>query len=229
MAPTRERKRPPPAKVSHMTCLALRPVAYMYHPQLYREDIVQHVGNPEQYGLVARCWQDAEEDMPHGPDEADPLNRALKHGEVGVSWFPLGTREILPEGDFRLVDRTFQPGDFCKRAVEDVFSGVVTSIEVKGRLVHSISGEEVEGWRSMSELETAADIFVGDYVACDDWVGQVRSRCHSAHSSTLIGLPYNRLLRYADIARLRARLFMLRQDIRRVTGSSVQRPACPPP
>lgn len=108
------------------------------------------------------------------PDDQDPLNRPLKQGEVGVSWFPLGGREILPESAFRIVDRSFQPGDFCKRSVDDVLSGVVTSIDVKGRLVHSISGEEVPGWRSMSELDGAADIYVGDYVACDNWVGQVR-------------------------------------------------------
>jgi ubiquitin-conjugating enzyme E2 O len=97
----------------------------------------------------------------------------LKHGEFGVSWLESGGREILSESSLRLVDRTFQPGDFCKRKIEDIQSGVVVSIDVKGKLVHAISDEPVEGWKDMSDLEGAAEMYLGDYVSCDDWIGQV--------------------------------------------------------
>jgi ubiquitin-conjugating enzyme E2 O len=122
---------------------------------------------------LQRCWHDVE-DMPPLPDDPDPLNRPLKHGELGVSWLDSGLREILPEKALQLVDRTFSAGDFCKRSVDDVQSGVVSSIEVKGRLVHAISQAPIEGWKTMADLEGATEVFLGDYVSCDDWIGQVR-------------------------------------------------------
>jgi ubiquitin-conjugating enzyme E2 O len=106
-------------------------------------------------------------------EDPDPLNRPLRNGEVGVSWFESGLREILPETSLVLVDRLFQPGDFVKRAIDDVRSGVVTSIDVKAKLVHSITGEPLEGWKSLGDLGGETEVFMGDYVACDDWIGQV--------------------------------------------------------
>jgi ubiquitin-conjugating enzyme E2 O len=100
--------------------------------------------------------------------------RQLQQGEVGVSFFPNGVRDILPESNFVLVDRSFQPGDLCKRSIDDVHSGVVTSVEVKARLAHAISDEPVEGWKSVDQFERSTMAEVGDYVLCDDWVGQVR-------------------------------------------------------
>jgi len=100
--------------------------------------------------------------------------RPLEKGEVGVSFFPNGIREILPESEFTLVDRTFQPEALCKRSIDDVLSGVITSVDVKGRLEHAISGEPVPDWKSMNDIETPADVDIGDYVAYDNWIGQVR-------------------------------------------------------
>jgi ubiquitin-conjugating enzyme E2 O len=102
------------------------------------------------------------------------MMRPLKRDEVGVSFFPSGRREILPESEFTLVDRTFQVGDYCKRSVDDVCSGIVTSVNVKGRLVHAISGVPVEGWISKQEFDARTEPEIGDYVVYDDWVGQAR-------------------------------------------------------
>lgn len=100
--------------------------------------------------------------------------RQLQHGEVGVSFLADGgRREILPEADLKLVDRTLQPGDFCKRSIDDVLSGVITNVHVKGRIEHVISGEVVEGWKSLDDLAIRMDAEIGDYVIYDDWVGQV--------------------------------------------------------
>ena len=99
--------------------------------------------------------------------------RPMEQGEVGVSFFPNGIRDILPESDFTLVDRSFQPGDICKRSIDDVHSGVVTRVNVKARLAHSISGEPVDGWKSVDRFEKSTTAEVGDYVLYDDWVGQV--------------------------------------------------------
>jgi ubiquitin-conjugating enzyme E2 O len=101
------------------------------------------------------------------------MMRPLKRGEVGVSFFPTGHREILLEGDFILVDRPFQPGDLCKRSLDDVRSGVVTAMEVKAILEHAISGSPVEGWIAMEDVEKRQEAEIGDYVAYDDWIGQV--------------------------------------------------------
>jgi len=104
---------------------------------------------------------------------SDPLMRPLQRGEVGVSFFPNSLREILPESQFTLVDRMFQPGDLCKRSIDDMWSGVVTSVDVKGQLEHAISGEPVPGWKNLNDIESPADVDVGDYVACNHWIGQV--------------------------------------------------------
>ncbi|EGO05192.1 hypothetical protein SERLA73DRAFT_164742 [Serpula lacrymans var. lacrymans S7.3] len=138
----------------------------------YQEDIVQRTGSPNSYGIVLRCWHDAEE-LPPPHSFMDPLMRPLEPGEVGVSFFPNGVREILPESEFVLVDRTFQAGDYCKRSVDDVRSGVVTAIEVMARLVHAVSGASVEGWKSTCDLEHSMDVDIGDYVVYNDWVGQL--------------------------------------------------------
>lgn len=100
--------------------------------------------------------------------------RPLQPGEVGVSFLTNGgEREIMPESELRLVDRTIQPGDFCKRAIDDSQSGVVTNVRVKGRLDHVISGESVGGWKTLDELQSRTDAEIGDYVVYDDWIGQV--------------------------------------------------------
>lgn len=49
------------------------------------------------------------------------------------------------------------------------------SIDVKGRLEHAITGEEIPGWKGKDEVECYIDVDMGDYVVYDDWVGQVRS------------------------------------------------------
>lgn len=86
-----------------------------------------------------------------------------------------GEREILPESDLRLLDRALQPGDLCKRSLDDIRAGVVTNIRVKARIAHAISAEKVDGWWAMDDLEDKADAEVGDYVTFDDWIGQVPS------------------------------------------------------
>ncbi|KAG6862445.1 hypothetical protein C0995_011885 [Termitomyces sp. Mi166 len=145
------------------------------HPpaKFYQQDIVQRIGPDQSLGIVLRCWHDAE-DVPPQTVLTDPMMRPLRPGEVGVSFLADGgEREILPESELRLIDRSIQPGDFCKRSIDDVQSGVVTNVHVKGRIEHVISGETVEGWTTLDDLETRLDAEIGDYVVHDDWIGQV--------------------------------------------------------
>jgi ubiquitin-conjugating enzyme E2 O len=52
---------------------------------------------------------------------------------------------------------------------------VVTSIQVEGRLEHSISKEPVNGWVNMDQLQSPTDVDIADYVMYDDWIGQART------------------------------------------------------
>ncbi|KAF8973555.1 hypothetical protein BDZ97DRAFT_1775695 [Flammula alnicola] len=141
--------------------------------KLFQQDIVQKISSPDYFGIVLRCWHDAE-DVPPAVPPMDPLMRPLSYGEVGVTFLSHGgERQILHESDLRLVDRTLQPGDYCKRSFDDVRAGVVTNIKVKCHIAHAISGEKVPAWRTLEDLEDRADAEIGDYVAYDDWIGQI--------------------------------------------------------
>ncbi|KAF8560221.1 hypothetical protein OG21DRAFT_1452058 [Imleria badia] len=160
--------------------------------KFYQEDIVRRIGSPSVHGVVLRCWHDAEEFPPITSPLMDPLMRPLNRGEVGVSFLPGGLREIVPESQYELVDRTFQAGDYCKRSLDDVRSGVVVSTDVQARLVHAISSEPVKGWRDVKDLRHATTVNAGDYVVYDDWIGQVIELFDElviSASGTLIRMP----------------------------------------
>ncbi|KAF8222140.1 hypothetical protein L208DRAFT_1426440 [Tricholoma matsutake] len=141
--------------------------------KFYQQDLVQRITSPNSFGIVLRCWHDAE-DVPPLPPLSDLMMRQLQPGEVGVSFLgDGGEREILPESELRLIDRTIPPGDFCKRSVDDVRSGVVINARVKGRIEHVISGEPIGGWKTLDELEDRGEAEIGDYVVYDDWIGQL--------------------------------------------------------
>ncbi|KAH9899514.1 hypothetical protein C8Q73DRAFT_639825 [Cubamyces lactineus] len=166
--------------------------------KFYQEDIVRRKDDPSAYGVVLRCWQDAE-DMPPQGDHVDPLMRPLVQGEVGVSYFPKPIREIVSEDVLELVDRLYQPGDFLKRSVDDVRSGVVTSTHVKGRLEHAVSGQPIPGWKDMDEVESTVDIDMGEYVIYNDWVGQVRST-EQMFDESLVEVPGGTLVRLPELS-----------------------------
>ncbi|TFK50613.1 hypothetical protein OE88DRAFT_1736118 [Heliocybe sulcata] len=119
--------------------------------QFYQEDIVQLIDKPDTLDIILRCWHNAE-DLPPPAHHPDPLMRPLQCGVVGVSFFPAAACETLPERRLRLVDRTFVSGDLCKRRVED---GGGAWVEEPG------------------EMEYEVDMEAGDYVVCDDWIGQI--------------------------------------------------------
>ncbi|KAI0036624.1 hypothetical protein K488DRAFT_67467 [Vararia minispora EC-137] len=156
--------------------------------KFYGEDIVRRTGSSHQTGVVLRCWHDAD-DVSQPGDQHDPLMRPLERGEVGVSFLPSGTREILPESELELVDRVFQPGDLCKRSIDDVRSGVVTCVDVQGRLEHAISGQPVAGWKTTADIYSTLECELGDYVAYDDWIGQLFDEIVVETANGLVRLP----------------------------------------
>ncbi|KAK1228645.1 hypothetical protein PQX77_008239 [Marasmius sp. AFHP31] len=125
----------------------------------------------------------------------DPLSRPLERGEVGVSFLSEGgRREIIPEIDLKLLDRTLQPGDFCKRSVDDLRSGVIKKARVRGHVEHVISGEPVEGWKTLEDIRFRRDAEIGDYVVYDDWFGQVIE----LYDESIIELPTGSLVRLPE-------------------------------
>ena len=105
----------------------------------------------------------------------DPLMRPLQRGEVGVSFYPNSSRDILPESSLKLLDRPLQTGDLCKRRYEDVQAAVVTRVNVRFKLSHAVTGQVLDEWMTMDRIKDNDDIAVGDFVACDDWIGQIQS------------------------------------------------------
>ncbi|KAJ7275196.1 hypothetical protein B0H12DRAFT_1227721 [Mycena haematopus] len=156
--------------------------------KFYQQDIVHRIqsatgkdSSSQDSVNGVRCWHDAEDVAPQTPF-SDPLMRPLHRGEVGVSFYrddpDTNTRQefdrqILPESELELVDRTFHRGDFCKRSLDDVRSGVVTNARVNGKCEHVVSGERIESWTKLEELSDRTYAEVGDYVVYDDWIGQV--------------------------------------------------------
>ncbi|KAF8642030.1 hypothetical protein AX16_009751 [Volvariella volvacea WC 439] len=162
---------------------------------LYLQDIVQRISPPHSYGVVLRCWHDAE-DIQFPPHIAanDAFMRTLVPGEVGVSFLVGGLdREIVPESELRLVDRVFQPGDMCKRSVDDVRSGVVTRARVQARLEHVVSGQKVPGLWTSDQIAPKRDADIGDYVVFDDWLGQT-------FDEALIELSNGQLIRLPELS-----------------------------
>ncbi|KAI0775899.1 hypothetical protein BD413DRAFT_610617 [Trametes elegans] len=163
--------------------------------KFYQEDIVKRRDDPKTFGVILRCWQDAEEVPPAG-ENVDPLMRPLVQGEVGVSYFPRPVREIVPEDTLELVDRMYQPGDLLKRSVDDVRSGIVTSTHVKAQLEHAITGQALPEWKTMDEVESAVEIDMGEYVIYNDWVGQVVEM----FDESLVEVPGGNLVRLPELS-----------------------------
>ncbi|CAE6413274.1 unnamed protein product [Rhizoctonia solani] len=162
--------------------------------KFYSEDIVRKISDPARVAMVGRSWHDADDQVsPLNP--SDPLELPLKKGEFGITDIEHRTRHIVPESEYELVDRTFRVGDVCKRGIDDVASAVVLEVRCELRLKHAISGVPVEGWIPGHEVESKPGVMLGDYVVCNDWVGQVEEIFDEA----IILLNDKDLVRVADM------------------------------
>ncbi|KAG8834341.1 hypothetical protein FRC17_009109 [Serendipita sp. 399] len=139
----------------------------------FPEDIVEHLDGSG-LGIVARTWSEQPFDTPVDPVD-DPLMRPLAKGEVGVQDQFTGVRRIVSDITLKLVDRSlFVRGDICKRTQsEDSQSGVVLNIHVQVQVRHAITNLSVDNWFEKEEFRSHQPLLLGDYVLCDDWIGQV--------------------------------------------------------
>ncbi|KAG9019315.1 hypothetical protein FRB90_004028 [Tulasnella sp. 427] len=155
-----------------MSRAALAPSSFFLEDIVRRKDRDPE-GPEDDLAIVLRHWHDSESAPPPPALANDPLNRALIPGEIGVSYMVSGQHEIAPESDYYLIDRSLQPGDLVKRNVHDVQSGVVLETNVEVKLEHAVSQVQYGGWVAASELENTTEVYVGDYIIHNDWVGQV--------------------------------------------------------
>lgn len=167
---------------THRSAIFVRCCIGMWSTVSRSSSFTDRLSTPKQ-----RCWHDAEDVPPPNDPFIDPILRPLKHGEVAVSFISDHTEHgVLSESELRLVDRTIPPGEVCKRTIDDVQSGVILNVHVKGRLAHVISGEEIPDWKTLDDLKDRKGPEIGDYVIYDDWIGQVRPfNCLSARLSYL--------------------------------------------
>ena len=75
-------------------------------------------------------------------------------------------------------------------------------------LSHVISGEPVQGWKTMDDLQEKRKAEIGDYVAYNDWIGQVRQFSY-ASEWTDSSRPPLRLLRLVNSPHLNSKAFLI--------------------
>lgn len=117
---------------------------------------------------VLRTYAEDQENPPAPPppgSQPHPLDRMLAPGELGVSFMfnPPGAEpdshlQIRQTSTLDLVDRLMQPGDVCKRSLEDVQSGAIKSVHMDTKLEHVISGQKLEAWVPSEDLVGALKV-----------------------------------------------------------------------
>ncbi|KAG8850223.1 hypothetical protein FRC20_002096 [Serendipita sp. 405] len=103
------------------------------------------------------------------------MMRPLAKGEVGVQDQFTGLRRIVSDSTLRLVDRSlFVRGDICKKTrSEDAQSGAVLNVHVQIQVRHAITNMSVDAWFEREEFRPHQSLLLGDYVLCENWIGQV--------------------------------------------------------
>ncbi|KAG8823512.1 hypothetical protein FRC19_003683 [Serendipita sp. 401] len=139
----------------------------------FPEDIVEHLDGTGR-GIIARTWSEQPYDAPVDSLD-DPLMRPLAKGEVGVQDQFTGLRRIVSDSTLRLVDRSlFVRGDICKKTrSEDAQSGAVLNVHVQIQVRHAITNMSVDAWFEREEFRPHQSLLLGDYVLCENWIGQV--------------------------------------------------------
>ncbi|KIR52646.1 ubiquitin-conjugating enzyme E2 O [Cryptococcus gattii Ru294] len=165
-----------------------------YTPQYFGNDIVVGLGSEGQYkAKVLRCWSDEDGSMippPPPGQEAHPLDRPLKRGEVGISHLSTGRLAIVPESSLRLFQREFLKGDIVKRSLTSQESALVVNIKTEVKLQHALTGEELDQWVKYEDVSNALKIDARDRVVYGNWVGTVEEVFENGFVETKHGRYY---------------------------------------
>ncbi|KIR99879.1 ubiquitin-conjugating enzyme E2 O [Cryptococcus deuterogattii 2001/935-1] len=165
-----------------------------YTPQYFGNDIVVGLESEGQYkAKVLRCWSDEDGSMippPPPGQEAHPLDRPLKRGEVGISHLSTGRLAIVPESTLRLFQREFLKGDIVKRSLTSQESALVVNIKTEVKLQHALTGEELDQWVKYEDVSNALKIDARDRVVYGNWVGTVEEVFENGFVETKHGRYY---------------------------------------
>ncbi|OXB36236.1 ubiquitin-conjugating enzyme E2 O [Cryptococcus neoformans] len=165
-----------------------------YTPQYFGNDIVVGFDSEGQYkAKVLRCWSDEDGSMippPPPGQEAHPLDRPLKRGEVGISHLSTGQLAIVPESTLRLFQREFLKGDIVKRSLTSQESALVVNVKTEIKLQHALTGEELDQWVKYEDVSNALEIDARDRVVYDNWIGTVEEVFENGFVETKLGRHY---------------------------------------
>ncbi|KIR35252.1 ubiquitin-conjugating enzyme E2 O [Cryptococcus deuterogattii MMRL2647] len=165
-----------------------------YTPQYFGNDIVVGLESEGQYkAKVLRCWSDEDGSMippPPPGQEAHPLDRPLKRGEVGISHLSTGRLAIVPESTLRLFQREFLKGDIVKRSLTSQESALVVNIKTEVKLQHALTGEELDQWVKYEDVSNALKIDARDRVVYGNWVGTIEEVFENGFVETKHGRYY---------------------------------------
>ncbi|KIR72050.1 ubiquitin-conjugating enzyme E2 O [Cryptococcus deuterogattii CA1014] len=174
--------------------LSLPDLPDSYTPQYFGNDIVVGLESEGQYkAKVLRCWSDEDGSMippPPPGQEAHPLDRPLKRGEVGISHLSTGRLAIVPESTLRLFQREFLKGDIVKRSLTSQESALVVNIKTEVKLQHALTGEELDQWVKYEDVSNALKIDARDRVVYGNWVGTVEEVFENGFVETKHGRYY---------------------------------------
>ncbi|WVF65350.1 hypothetical protein IAT40_000076 [Kwoniella sp. CBS 6097] len=171
-----------------------------YTSQFFRNDVVESRTNSAFRAKVLRCWADEDGEMPPLPpgQEAHPLDRNLKRGEVGIADITTGELSIVPESSLTLSSREFLKGDVVKRSLTDPESAVIVDMSTQVKLVHAITKAPVEDWVEYKVLKNSLSIEARDRVVYKGWIGTVEEVFEDGLIESQIGICY----RFAEMGGL---------------------------
>ncbi|WVQ93025.1 hypothetical protein IAU59_000088 [Kwoniella sp. CBS 9459] len=163
-----------------------------YTSQFFRNDIVQSRTNPDFRAKVLRCWADEDGEMPPLPpgQEAHPLDRNLKRGEVGIADTISGDLSIVPESSLTLSSREFLKGDVVKRSLASPESAVIVDMTTQVKLVHAITQTPLDEWVDYKLLKNSLSIEARDRVVYNGWIGTVEEVFEDGLIESQIGICY---------------------------------------
>jgi hypothetical protein len=136
----------------------------------YQEDTVAWHGNTADLAIVVQAWHD---------EEGDAIDEdILAKDRYLVEQWRSGVVTEVNGSDLKLVDRSFQVGDICKKVEHDtasLMSGIVVGIDMNLTVEAVATKETIDEPVSSITARPIACLRVGDHVVHGNWLGVVET------------------------------------------------------